>query len=313
MWRPRRSASTPPKRGQRIGQAIEAHGGLAAGTANGPLAFRFNYRPLDDGTPRDTYEVASYWSAQTRHRLVQDITVQYGWDGQQAWVYPTDTLIPYDVRFWSLTPYYFVGIPFVLADEGINLALLESDTLAGKPYDLVKVTYEDGVGDAPDDYYVIYVGPDDNRVDAIRYIVSYPGYFPDGGHAPEKLMTYQGAQTVDGITLPERYRTFWWKDKQRGKHITTSPCPKWPFAPTLVPTTLPFRRRPYASRIFKPSVHEFFRSSPGAHPHTGRSSNKVLQPTATAALSGRAQLSGGAPHLVSPTPRCGSRSPGCGA
>lgn len=206
--------------GQRLWQAIEAHGGLARWYSNGPLAFQFNYQPLDNSTPRNTYEVASYWSAQTRHRLVRDTTVQYGWDGQQAWAVPTDTLIPYDVRFWSLTPYYFVGIPFVLADEGINLTLMEPDTLEGKPYDLLKVTFETGVGDAPDDYYVIYVAQDNNQVDAIRYIVSYPGYFPDGGHAPEKLMTYEGAQTLEGIMLPERYRTFWWKDEQVGEHIT---------------------------------------------------------------------------------------------
>jgi hypothetical protein len=219
--------------GQRIWQAIEAHGGLTRWYSNGPLAFRFNYQPLDDGTPRDTYEVASYWSARTRHRLVSDTTIHYGWDGQQAWAAPTDTLIPYNVRFWSLTPYYFVGIPFVLADEGINLTMMEPDTLAGSPYDLIKVTYEDGVGDAPDDYYVIYVGRDNNRVGAIRYIVSYPGYFADGGHAPEKLMSYEGTQMIDGITLPERYRTFRWKDERRGEHITNITLSEVEFRPDV--------------------------------------------------------------------------------
>ena len=219
--------------GQRLWQAIEAHGGLARWYGNGPLEFRFNYRPLDDGTPRDTYEVARYWSAQARHRLAGDTTIQYGWDGQQAWAYPTDTLIPYNVRFWSLTPYYFVGIPFVLADEGIKLAMMEPDTLEAIAYDLVKVTYNAGVGDAPDDYYVIYVSQQDNRVGAIRYIVSYPGYFPGGGHAPEKLMTYEGAQTADSITLPERYRTFWWKDEQRGEHITNITLSEVAFRPDV--------------------------------------------------------------------------------
>ena len=205
--------------GQRIWQAIEAHGGLARWYSNGPLHFQFNYQPLDDSTPRNTYEVANYWSAQTRHQLVEDTTVQYGWDGQQAWA--TDTAaVPYNVRFWSLTPYYFVGIPFVLGDPGVNLESLGKDTFEDKTYDLVKVTFGDNVGDAPDDYYVIYVGQEDHRVGALRYIVSYPGYFPEGGHAPEKLMAYDGAQTVDGIILPEGYRTFWWKEDQVGEHIT---------------------------------------------------------------------------------------------
>ena len=219
--------------GQRIWQAMEAHGGLTTWYANGPLAFQFNYQPLDDGTPRNTYEVANYWSAQTRHQLMSDTTVRYGWDGQQAWAVPTDTLIPYNVRFWALTPYYFVGIPFVLGDPGVNLESVGEDTFEDKTYDLVKVTFGDGVGDAPDDDYVIYVGREDDRVGAIRYIVSYPGYFPDGGHLPEKLMACDGAQTVGGITLPEGYRTFWWKEDQVGEHITDISVSQVSFRPDL--------------------------------------------------------------------------------
>ena len=218
--------------GRRIWQAMEAHGGLSTWYANGPLYFQFNYQPLDDGTPRNTYEVANYWSAQTRHQLAEDTTVQYGWDGQQAWA--TDTAaIPYNVRFWSLTPYYFVGIPFVLGDEGVNLESLGEDTFEEKTYDLVKVTFGEGVGDAPDDYYVIYVGQEDHRVGAIRYIVSYPGYFPDGGHLPEKLMACDGAQTVGGITLPEGYRTFWWKEDAAGEHITDISVSEVAFRPEI--------------------------------------------------------------------------------
>ena len=219
--------------GQRLWQAMETHGGLATWYANGPLAFQFNYQPLDDGTPRNTYEVANYWSAQTRHQMINDTTVQYGWDGQRAWAIPTDTLIPYNVRFWSLTPYYFVGIPFVLSDPGVNLELVGEDTFEDKTYDLVKATFGDGVGDAPDDYYVIYVGQDNHRVGAIRYIVSYPGYFPDGGHLPEKLMACDGAQTVDGITLPQGYRTFWWKEDQVGEHITDISVSRVAFRPNV--------------------------------------------------------------------------------
>ncbi len=80
---------------------------------------------------------------------------------------------------------------------------------------------------------MIYVGREDNRVGAIRYIVSYPGYFPDGGHAPEKLMALDGAQTVNGITLPEGYRTFWWKEDQVGEHITDISVSEVNFRPDI--------------------------------------------------------------------------------
>ena len=219
--------------GQRIWQAMEAHGGLARWYRNGPLAFQFNYQPLNDGIPRNTYQVANYWTSQTRHQLVEDTTIQYGWDGEQAWAYPSDTLMPYNVRFWSLTPYYFVGIPFVLGDEGINLELTGEDSWEDQVYELVKVTYDQGVGDAPDDYYIIYIHPTTHRVGAIRYVVSYPAYFSEGKHSPEKLMAYDDAQTVEGIHLPQRYRTFMWEDGQVGDHVTDITLSRVSFRPDL--------------------------------------------------------------------------------
>lgn len=117
--------------GQKIWQAIEAHGGLNQWYSNGPLQFHFNYQPLNEGTSRNTIQIINQWSAQARHQMANDTTVQFGWDGQQAWA--TDTAsIPFDVRFWSLTPYYFVGIPFVLADEGVNLEEAGEDTYEGQ-------------------------------------------------------------------------------------------------------------------------------------------------------------------------------------
>ncbi|MEM9325984.1 MAG: DUF6503 family protein [Bacteroidota bacterium] len=199
--------------GQLLWNSIEYHGGLAAWWSNGPLYFRFNYQPLNNtGTPRDTYETADYWGARARHQRSVDQSVEYGWDGKTAWFNPDTASIPYNTRFWALTPYYFVGMPFVFADEGVNLALEGDVTYEGKTYHTVRVTFGAGVGDAPDDYYVLYIDPATYRLSTIRYIVSYPGYFKDGGHSQEKLMTYEGQQTVGEITLPTNHRTFMWND-----------------------------------------------------------------------------------------------------
>lgn len=205
--------------GQAVWQAIEAHGGLTRWFSNGPLAFQFNYQPLDGGTPRNTYEVADYWSARTRHEMM-DTLVEYGWNQQHAWVHPADFDMPYNARFWSLTPYYFVGIPFVLADEGTQFELLGEQTHENRAYDAIKVTFGENVGDAPDDYYVIYVDQETKRVGVTRYIVSYPGYFPDRGHLPEKFMDWRDYQTVNGITLATGFDTYWWKEEQPAEHIT---------------------------------------------------------------------------------------------
>ena len=51
----------------------------------------------------------------------------------------------------------------------------------------------------------------------MRYVVSYPGFFPDGGATPEKLMLYDGAQTAGGITLQEGFRSFAWTSTGLGE------------------------------------------------------------------------------------------------
>jgi len=96
--------------GEVVWAAMEAHGGLSNWYKNGPVSFQFHYRPLDGGTPRNTYQVIDTWRSWARHKKVTDTTAQYGWKGKNAWVKAKDsTIFPYNMRFWSLTPYFFMG------------------------------------------------------------------------------------------------------------------------------------------------------------------------------------------------------------
>lgn len=191
--------------GKLVWAAIEAQGGLERWYSSGPIAFRFTYQP--DGKPaRDTSQLVDTWSARAVHTMPDGGT--FGWDGKRAWKSSAD--VKMNARFWSLTPYYFVGIPFVLADEGVVLKREGEAEWDGKKYDLVRATFTSGTGDAPEDFYVLYIHQQTRRVEAIRYIVTYKGFFPNGGHSPEKFFTYDGSQEVGGITLPTGFRTFAW-------------------------------------------------------------------------------------------------------
>lgn len=218
--------------GQLIWRAIEAQGGLQQWYERGPINFRFNYKPLNERPPYDTVQLVDTWSAKAVHQLSDDPSVRFGWDGAQAWQQvPPDKKLIVNPRFWALTPYYFVAIPFVLADPGVNLAKLEPITIDERSFTRVKVTFDSGTGDAPDDYYIIYLEPESARVRAISYIVSYKGFFPEGGHSPEKLMYYDGDQRVDGITLPTHYRTFSLKEGMPDAHVTDITLEQVSFAP----------------------------------------------------------------------------------
>lgn len=236
--------------GKVVWNAMEVHGGLYRWYANGPVAFHFDYQPLNGSTRRNTYQVINTWNNTARHFAVNDSTAQFGWDGEHTWTNTTDTTIfPFDKKFWAITPYYFMAQPFVLDGEGVQLELLSDIEYKGENHDVVKVTFEDGTGDAPDDYYILYFNKASHKLKVIRYIVSYPEYFEGGGHSPEKFMELYGEQTIDGITLPERYQTHMLTDDQQpGEHVTDITLDSVSFMPDL---TSDYFKMPENAEIIK--------------------------------------------------------------
>lgn len=223
--------------GKIIWQAMEAHGGLKTWYGNGPLSFHFDYLPLDGSTRRNTHQTIDTWSNKARHQSLTDPTNEFGWTGEKAWNKTKDSLaFPYDMRFWALTPHYFLAQPFIFDGEGVNLEKLEDKKHKDEIFDAVKVTYSAGTGDAPDDYYVLYFSKTSHKLAVIRYIVSYPAYFKNGKakHSPEKLMEIQGYQTVKGIEFPTGYHTHWLTENETaGEHITTITVDSISFKPTI--------------------------------------------------------------------------------
>lgn len=221
--------------GNIVWESIKAHGGLTRWFANGPIFFRFKYEPLGERTTRDTYQTVDTWSSMARHYYAVDEAKQFGWTGEQAWYVSQDDKLDINPRFWSLTPYYFIAMPFVLADPGVNLEYLERQTLGDEEFDVVKATFGEGVGDAPDDYYIVYFDTETRHVHGLRYIVSYKGFFPDGGHSPEKFMRYEGRQRVEGITLAKNFPTYKWnKDEGTiGEKVTAIEMSEVEFKPDV--------------------------------------------------------------------------------
>lgn len=220
--------------GKIVWAAMEAHGGLSKWYGNGPISFHFNYQPLDGGTTRDTYQTVDTWSLNAKHISAADSSDRYGLNNGQYWLDADSTAFMYNTRFWSLTPIYFVGQPFILDGSGVNLQKLDQKEYKSSPQNVIKVTFDSGTGDAPDDYYILYFDSRTHRLNAIRYIVSYPGYFEKGEHLPEKFMELLGEQVVSGIYLPTGYKTYWLNDNEKpGEHITNISLSEVEFLPGL--------------------------------------------------------------------------------
>lgn len=191
--------------GQLLDRVIEAHGGLDTWARTESLRFEFDYLPA--GKPearRHSINTVHVPTSRVRQEQVGGEVVM-GWDGQQAWIAPREGAFPSPARFWALTPYYFVGMPFVLADPGTRHERLPDGELDGQPVERVKVTFDPGTGDAPDDYYIVDADPQTHRMRALTYIVSSPVLFKEGGQSGEKRLAWLDQVQVDGLWFASRY------------------------------------------------------------------------------------------------------------
>lgn len=208
--------------GKIVWQAMEATGGLEKWYSNGPISFQFDYVPRGKGARRNSSQIVDTWNNTAVHHDIVDPTAAYGWDGKDAWVTMKDTAtFDYNLRFWAITPIFFLAQPFNFDGAGIILEKLDDKMLNDITYDAVKVSFKKGTGDAPGDYYINYYNQTTHQLEALKYIVSYPKYFKDGGHSPEKTMTLHGHKTVNGITLPTSYKTYMTaEDEGLGEYVT---------------------------------------------------------------------------------------------
>ena len=121
-----------------------------------------------------------------------------GFDGEHVWVTP-DSADASRSRFYHNLFFYFYAMPFVVGDPGANYEVLEKRALKGKTYNQIKVGFDQGVGDAPDDNYILFSNPETNRMEWLMYTVTYRS-----GEPGEKynLINYKSWDTFNSLILP---------------------------------------------------------------------------------------------------------------
>ncbi|NNE71506.1 MAG: hypothetical protein HKN29_14240 [Rhodothermales bacterium] len=210
--------------GQIVLRALEAHGGLEAWHAAPTSSYTWEYSNHGSQTRFKTHMVVDNHSRLAYHDLleygtpdsVETVEARFAWNGTEAWMHPPEQENP-NPMFWATTGYYFSSIPFVLADPGLQYEVLPVDTLDGRPHDMVRVSFDEGVGYSDGDWYTLYVDQETDLVTAIRYTVTYGRGRPAPDATPrENLFYYQDLVTVDGLTVPTRFRGYRYADGLRG-------------------------------------------------------------------------------------------------
>jgi len=148
-------------------KALDAHGDLATWNNYGYLSYQLKSSG-NVGPEKHTINLYN------RKVLIDRDTVNIGFNGDQVWVSPDlASFGSGSPRFYHNLYFYFFGIPFLLADPGINYEDLGTRTIQGKDYRALKVSYSEGVGDSDEDLYIAHFNPETYQLEILLYTVTY--------------------------------------------------------------------------------------------------------------------------------------------
>jgi hypothetical protein len=199
---------------------FDAHGGLASWNKLNNLCFEIEGK---DGTEVHTISLPQ------RLTKIETKDWSIGYDGSDVWLLENETgSYEGNARFYHNLMFYFYAMPFVLSDDGINYEMLEPVELKGKAYEAVKISYNNGVGDSPEDEYMVYLDPDTRQMEWLGYTVTYRNQEKSNDWHYIKYDKWQG---VNGIMLPEKLTWYNVKDNKptdekrdlRFKKVTATP------------------------------------------------------------------------------------------
>ena len=193
-----------------LNESYEAHGGLE--TFKSYSTVEYDQEMAIDGiVSLKDHQVIDLLSRMT---LINSDAYILGFNGDEAWIKPNMEALGIPPRFYSSTPFYFFGLPFLFADPGVNVESLGTKELDGKKYNIVKVTFDSNIGDTPDDDYVVYMDQETNEIKIVHYIVTYPPLMQ--GKSIDELerhaAVYEEWQEVDGLKVPKKISFYQWTD-----------------------------------------------------------------------------------------------------
>ena len=202
------SSGSDPASREIVDRMIEAHGGMEAWADAPTVRFEDEWRRGD----ADSGTVSVVTVEQGSRRAYIDYPggdMRMAWDGSKAWSENWEAQAP--PRFMALLNYYFLNLPWLTQDPGVVLAPPQEGQLWDDPvrYLTIRMTFESGVGDTPDDYYVLYIDPQTYRLKACEYVVTYRDLLPEGVAASQPhILVYDEWVEVDELLVPARFTIY---------------------------------------------------------------------------------------------------------
>ena len=178
---------------ENITKVFKAHGGIDKWNQMRSLVFEIE-KP--DGNEKTTTALKS------RKSLIETKQYTLGYDGKQVWLEETEEkAYKGNPKFYYNLMFYFYGMPFVLADDGITYEDVEPLEVEDVKYPGIKISYEAGVGESPEDEYILYYDEATNKMAWLGYTVTY---FSKEKSKEFHFIKYAEWQNANGLVLPSK-------------------------------------------------------------------------------------------------------------
>lgn len=204
-----------------IEKMVNAHGGLDRWLNATSISYDFIMHmisiPVEEGmsqwaiweTNHSTYD-------QRNGRGYQDFRIEdakNASDGKEIWSLGEKSPMPTRFRLWH--HYRFINLPFLTQRYDVILGAPSSGQLPDDDtkYITVRATFKPGEYRTESDYNLLYIDPQTYLLKAVVYVVTYAtmldmfGMPPEAKSMPPMLRRFDDYVTVDGLTIPSRYRT----------------------------------------------------------------------------------------------------------
>ncbi|MGB3775210.1 MAG: DUF6503 family protein, partial [Leeuwenhoekiella sp.] len=132
--------------------------------------------------------------------------------GEKAFLSPK-TAVDEDARFNMFTWPYFFALPYKLDDPGTNFVSLGKKQFDGQERDTYKLTFENGTGDTPDDWYIIYLN-ENQSVHAAAYIVTFGGKEQNEAEENPHCIVYKYYAEVQGVPIATSWGFYNWSEEK---------------------------------------------------------------------------------------------------
>ena len=130
-------------------------------------------------------------------------------DGANGWLVSNGQPDP-NARFDLFTWHYFFCLPWKLSDPGTHWQILPDRTLEGRDCHAARLTFGDGTGDSPNDWFVVFTDRQEGCVRAAIYIVTFGSLSVEAAAKEPRAIFYDDFRSVEGIPIAHRWTFYEW-------------------------------------------------------------------------------------------------------